>query len=464
MAGAALLVGASLLASCSAGSSPYKLTAILPSAEGLFAGNSVEVLGVAKGTVTKVTPTADRVVVQMSIDGSQSLPAGVHAALTTPQLLGEPSIELYPGYSGGAKLPAGAVIPESRTSVPVSIDQLLRDLQQYLGEVDPQAVGGVISNLAQDLQGQGQGLNQLISQGAGVLSLLAQKGNELGQLNGSLAQITGTLRTRTSTVSQLLQSYDTVASVIAQNSGPLGDAITQLADASQQLSALLDPNLAPLQSDISTITQVGRTLDRNLGSLDQGLTSSVSLFAAAGRAYDPVNNWLNLNNQLAPGLTSDVVSALVRDRLAGICRRVLANHSSGLSSSDTSTLQSCGNPNSGFFDPLLSVLPNILNSAPGSTGTPSTPTAQSLMAQGAGQIPGLSPAEQQQLSQVPASSLPTPQSQSAPSLGGSTQLSPSAPVGPNQSSGGGLLGGLLHGLLGVARGFEGVAHFFGSLL
>jgi len=380
----------------------------------------------------------------------------VHAALTTPQLLGEPSIELYPGFSGGAKLTSDSVIPESRTSVPVSIDQLLRDLQQYLGAVNPQAVGGVIQNLAQDLQGQGQGLNALISQGASTLNLLAQKGSDLGKLNGSLAQITGTLRQRTSTVTELLQAYDSVANVIAQNSGPLGDAITQLASASQQLSQLLDPNLQPLQSDVGTITQVGRTLDRNLGSLDQGLTSTVSLFAGAGRAYDPVNNWLNLNVPLAPGLTSDVVAGLVRDRLSGICRRVLANHSAGLSAANVATLDSCGNPSSGFFDSLLSVLPNLLNSAvPGSTGPASAPTAQSLIAQGLTQIPGVSSSQAEQLGQVPASSL-SGTSSSAQGAGSSSSLDPSSPKSPSSSGGGGLLGGLVHGLLGVA-------HFFGSL-
>jgi phospholipid/cholesterol/gamma-HCH transport system substrate-binding protein len=455
-----VVLAGSLLAACGSGPGPYKVTAVFQSAEGLFPGNSVEVLGVGKGDVTHVQPVGDHVVVTMSVDGSQRLPGSVHAALTTPQLLGEPSIELFPGYSGGPVLAPGSVIPESRTSVPVSTDQLLRDLQSYLGQIQPQSLGGAIGNLAQDLQGQGQGLNQLISQGAGTLNLLAQKGNDLGQLNGSLAAITGTLRRRTSTVTQLLQAYDTVANVIAQNSGPLGDAITQLANTSQQLSALLDPNLQPLQNDISTITQVGRTLDRNLGFVDQGLQSTVSLFAGAGRAYDPVNNWLNLNVPLAPGLTSSVIAGLVRDRLAGICRRVLAHHSSGLSAGQIATLQTCGNPASGFFDPLLSVLPEVIgNSSSGGTGQSSQPTAQSIMAQGASQIPGLSPSQTQQLSNLPASSLPSPppSAQSSSGSSGSSQLSPSAPQSPSSSGQGGPLGGLLHGLTGVA-------HFFGGLL
>jgi phospholipid/cholesterol/gamma-HCH transport system substrate-binding protein len=450
-------VGGVGLSACG-GPSAYTVTAVFPSAEGLFPGNAVEVLGVQRGKVTSVTPQIGRVVVVMSLNGAQPLPADVKARLTTPQLLGEPSIELSPGYTGGPRLAADAVIPESRTSVPESIDQLLRDLQTYLGSVNAQTVSGLVANLAQDLQGQGQALNQLIANGAATLQVLADKGNQLGQLNGSLAQITGTLRQRTAQVTQLLQAYDAVAGVLARDSGPLGNAITQLAQASQQLTALLDPNLSGLQSDIGTITQVGRTLDRNISNLDQGLSSSVALFAAAGRAYDPVHNWLNLNTQLAPGTTSGILAGLVRDRLAGICRRVLANHSAGLSSPQVQTLQTCGNPDSGYFDPLLSAIPSLLTAATGSQ--PPAPSSQDLLAQGAAQIPGLSQSQQQAVSSVPPSSLGTT---TTPTLSGPMFKSPQIVNNQqaNQSSGGGgLLGGLLHGILGAASS---VGSFFGSL-
>jgi len=469
-----VLAGGTALTAC-AGSSGYHVTALFPSAEGLFPGNAVDVLGVSRGTVTSVTPEAGRVIVGMDLNSSQPLPALVHASLTNPQLLGEPSIELAPGYTGGPKLADGAIIPMSRTSVPESIDQLLRDLQSALGRVDAPSLGGLVSNLAQDLRGQGQNLNQLIAGAAGTLQVLADKGTQLGQLNGSLAQITATLRQRTASVTQLLQAYATVSHILATESGPLGDSITQLADASQQLSQLLGPNLGPLQGDISTITQVGRTLDRNLNSLDEGLSSSVALFAAAQRAYDPVHQWLDLNTQLAPGTTSGVLAGLIRDRLAGVCRRVLANHSTGLSPSQISTLQTCGNPDSGFFDGLLGAIPTLLTSATGSQ--PPAPSPQDLLGQGAAQIPGLSASQSSALANVPPSALSSPQAAPSPSAG------PAAPAPPplvnnqqaNGSGSGGLLGGLLHGLLGVTtgagrffasvgHGFASMGHFFGSLL
>lgn len=472
---AALVVSASTTLVACGGPSGYQVTAVFPSAEGLFAGNAVDVLGVGRGSVTSVTPQAGRVIVGMQIDGSQPLPALVHASLTSPQLLGEPSIELSPGYSGGPRLASGATIPMSRTSVPESIDQLLRDLQSALGQIDAPSLGGLVSNLAQDLQGQGQGLNQLIANAAGTLQILADKGNQLGQLNGSLAQITATLRQRTASVTQLLEAYGTVAHVLATESGPLGDSITQLADAGQQLSALLDPNLSGLQGDISTITQVGRTLDRNLGSIDQGLSSSVALFAAAGRAYDPVHQWLNLNTQIAPGTTSAVLTGLIRDRLAGICRRVLANHAAGLSQSQVATLQSCGNPASGFFDGLLGAIPNLLTQATGSQ--PPAPSPQDLLAQGASQIPGLSQSQSSAVSAVPPSALSPTTTTTPPANAGPAAPSQPPLVNDQEANGGGsggLLGGLLHGLLGVTTGtgrlfasadhvIAGVSHFFGSL-
>lgn len=459
---AALVAAGGLGLSACGGPSNYALTAMFSSAEGLFPGNGVDVLGVPQGTVTSVTPENGVVVVKMSIKGAEALPALVRASLTTPQVLGEPSVELAPGYTGGPKLAPGAVIPQSRTSVPESIGELLKNLQTFLGEVNDQSVSGVITTLSQDLQGQGQALNGLISGAAGTLQVLAQKGNQLGQLDGSLAQITATLRQNSAQVTQLLQSYDTVAGVIAKDAGPLGDSITQLADASQELTNLLDPNLTGLQSDVASITQVGRTLDRNLGSLDQGLSSAVALFEAAGRAYDPVHNWLNLNDQLPPGTTSEILAGLIRDRLAGICRRIYANHSSGLSSSQLQTLQTCGNPDSGFFDPLLATIPSLLNSLTGSQpSAPGGTTAQNVLSQGAAEIPGLNQSQQQAVSNVSPSQLTTPTT--APTLGGPS-LPSSTPVSDQQANGnsgsGGLLGGLLHGLLGAVHG---TFHFFGSV-
>ena len=120
---------------------------------------------------------------------------------------------------------------------------------------------------------------------------------------------------------------------------------------------------------MGTVTTVGphprsQPLHRSTRSCRTATTSS----RGPQRAYDPNYNWLNLNLATAPGVTGAYIAGLLRDRLAGICRRIVANHSSGLSAAVLATLNQCGNPSSGFFDPLLNDIPTILNTLSGESG------------------------------------------------------------------------------------------------
>ncbi len=364
----------------------YPLEAVYQSAPGLFPGAAVDVLGVPVGTVTSVTNVDNHVDVGMRVDSGTMIPSGAEASLVAPELLGQPDVDLNPGYTRGPHLAPGATIPESRTTVPVSTDQLLKQLQRTLNALNPHAVGDLITNLAQDLDGQGAGLNQLIASAAGTIQLLADKGDDLGQLNGTLAQLTGTLDSDTAQIVQLVNEYDTVSTVVAQHSGQLNDAITQLSGATTSLVTLLTPNLQPLEADVGTVTTVDRTLDRNIGNVDQILQQANDLFQGAQRAFDPTYNWLDLNTVVPVGITGDYVVGLIRDRLAGICRRIAANHSAGLSASTLASLNSCGDPDSDFFDPLINDIPTILNAVSGSTGSSGSATASSLLQQGMDQI------------------------------------------------------------------------------
>lgn len=407
---AALVVAAGSLVGVEvAGGTPtYPVTAVFAQAPGLFPGAAVEVLGVPVGTVTSVRTLGDEVVVGLAVDRGRPVPARAEASLVSPEILGEPSIELTPGYTGGPTMAAGATIPMSRTAVPVSTERLLKALEATLEKVNPRAVGDLVTNLAEDLQGQGKNLNTLIAGAAGTLQVLATKADDLGQLSGSLAQLTGTLDSRTSQITQLITDYDTVSGVIAQHSSQLGGAVTQLSEASTQLVQLLVPDLAPIESDVGSVTRVGRTLDRNLTSVDETLSSATALFSGAERAYTPTYNWLTLNSQTPTGLTGAILADMVRDRLAGVCRRILAHHATGLTSKQRQTLATCGNPASSFFDPIIDQVPTVLNDvSAGKLPTASTPAQ--MFTQGLSKIPG-----------APGSASPSSSSTSSGSTSSST--------------------------------------------
>ena len=418
------------------GPSTYPINVVYASAPGLFPGAAVDVLGVKVGTVNNVQNVGDKVHVTLAVDQGTRIPSSAFASLVAAQLLGSPDIDLNPGYTGGPTLSPGATIPQDHTAVPVSTDELLKELQHTLNAINPHAVGHLVTNLATDLDGQGTNLNKLIASAAGTVQLLATKGNDLGRLNGTLAQLTGTLDTDTSQIEQLVQQYDTVSTTVAQHSGQLSDAITQLAGASSGLVSLLVPNLQPLEADVGTVTTVGRTLDRNLASVDEILQNGNNLFQGAARAYDPNYNWLDLNLATAPGVTGAYIAGLLRDRLAGICRRIVANHSTGLAAAVLATLNQCGDPSSGFFDPLLNDIPTILNTLSGGSGAA---TAQSLLRQGLTQIANA----EQGAKATPTTPAPAAPATKSPASGSTTTTTTVPPSTTTTTTTCGLLGAVL---------------------
>jgi phospholipid/cholesterol/gamma-HCH transport system substrate-binding protein len=363
----------------------YPINVVYASAPGLFPGAAVDVLGVPVGTVTAVKNVDNQVDVVLSVHTTIKIPANVVASLVAPEVLGQPDVDLNPGYTGGPTLPTGSTIPESRTSVPVSTDQFLKELQRTLKALNPHAVSDLITNLAVDLDGQGQNLNNLIHSAAGTIQLLADKGNDLGQLNGTLAQLTGTLDTDTAQIEQLVQQYDTVSSVIAQHSGQLNDALTQLTGATTALVTLLTPNLAPLESDVGTLTTTTRTLDRNLGTVDEILQQTNNLFQGASRAVDTNYDWLDLNAALPLGVTGAVETGYVVDSLAGICRRIAANDPS-VGAAALALLATCTSPSDPFFTSITSQVTTVLNQLSKSPTAPTAPTPESLLQQGISKI------------------------------------------------------------------------------
>ena len=389
---AAIALTAVGLSGCFGSDPGYAVRVEFPSAQGLFTGNAVELLGVRVGSVTSIQDTAGGVLTTMSVQNGVKLPAGVTASLVTPELLGEPSVELSPGYTGGQAMPAGGMIPESRAYVPITTNQLLKELQNYLQAIDPHAVGSLIDNLAQDLSGKSLQLNSLIHDAAGTIQLLAAKGNTLGQLMQSLAQVTGVLRSHDTELAALISSYDQVSGVIAQSEQQLGQAVTALDNMSNQLAALLTPNLGPLKQDVSVLATTGRTIDRNLSTIDAGLKYTVKLFSGAQRTNDFNHGWLPENLQLSSPTQVQTFEAMLADRLAGICRRVLVHHSAGLSEQAKATLGECGNPASGYFNPVLRLVPQILNGvippsdgSTGGSGAGGQPAATSAQAAGGSQ-------------------------------------------------------------------------------
>ena len=211
--GAAGLVLCSLLAAaCSVasitGPATYTIKAPFPTTIGLYPGSFVRQLGIDVGSVTRVQNVGDHVLVSMKISKQYHLAKNASALLVGDSVLGERYVQFVPAYTGGEAMAAGTTLAPDHVQTPVETDTVLRSLDTVLRGINPTDVKQFTFNLATLLDGQGTKLNQLIASGAGTVSLLANKSNDLGRLTTTLAQLSGQLRTRDQALATLIRDYD----------------------------------------------------------------------------------------------------------------------------------------------------------------------------------------------------------------------------------------------------------------
>lgn len=317
-----LLAAGALIASGCTGdpSASRTIQAEFSRAVQVFPGVKVKVLGVDVGNVTDVTTGRDSVVVTMRIDDSDvELPADANAVIVPMSLLGERYVQLTPAYESGPRLTDGATIPLARTTVPAEGDELLRAMQDYLGELDGDTVEEFITNAAVVLEGKGQRLNRLIRHGSVVFKTLASRRDELANMIVQFNTLTQALATRQDALARVINSYNVVGNTVNDVRGDLEGTIEGLNLASAQLADLLLTHEGALGSDVKALTRTTRTLDRNIHRFARTGKWARKLFDAASRAVDFEREWLRLGNQGEP--LFEMLVLRIEDRLVGLCMR-----------------------------------------------------------------------------------------------------------------------------------------------
>jgi phospholipid/cholesterol/gamma-HCH transport system substrate-binding protein len=226
-------------------------------AGGLATGDIVTIDGVKVGTITGMALDGDKVLVSFEVSSGIHLGSTTSAAAKVLSPVGTEYLELT--RSGPGSL--SGVIPESRTSVPYNLVTDLSGLgtviEHYnipelekalnVGDQDlsttsaaemTQAFGGLarISNVVGNEQAA---LATIVSQGAGLTSVLSQRSHQLFDLFGQANLVLTVLEQRRTAIQQLLTATSTLSqqlsSILTVNSSQL----TSLLDSLQSVSAIL---------------------------------------------------------------------------------------------------------------------------------------------------------------------------------------------------------------------------------
>ena len=261
----ALVLAASLIAFRPSGT---QVVAYFPSAPGLYKGDPVKVMGVVVGRVRSVEPDGDRVRLELDV-GSQPIPVGVRAAIVAPSLVSERFVQLAPAYTSGKKLADGAVIPLSRTAIPVSFDEVKRELTDLASALGPkpgqepesgslnQAIRTLDANLS---PGAATQFRDSLAAMRGATESLAAGGDDLFATLHNLNTFVENLSVNDRAARQLTTGLAGFTGVLDQNREQLGSAVAGLDQALKIVRRFVKENGTTLDSSVRNLEQVARTL------------------------------------------------------------------------------------------------------------------------------------------------------------------------------------------------------------
>jgi virulence factor Mce-like protein len=276
-----------------------QVTAYFTETIGVYPGSTVRVLGVPVGTVDTVRPVGREVEVTMTLNHGVAVPADAEAVVVAPSVVADRYVQLTPAYTGGPQIASNAVIPVSRTAVPVEVDQIYAALNQFALELGPGGVNkhGALSNLiktgAANLSGNGASLNSMITEYSGLSKTLGAGSSQLFGTISNLAQFTGMLKSNDSQVRLAEQQLAEVSTFLASDRTDLAAAMSTLAGALGQVSTFIQSNRSLLKANVSKLAAVTSVLVQERASLAEALNTVPLAADNVVNAYDSATRTLN---------------------------------------------------------------------------------------------------------------------------------------------------------------------------
>jgi virulence factor Mce-like protein len=297
------------------GAGTYKLIAYFPRAVSLYPSSQVKVLGLPAGNVDKVEVVGTRVKVTMSIDKDVPVPKNVKALIAPQSLIGERYIQLSPAWRQGEdKATDGMEVTD--TVIPVEPDEALAELKKFLDSLDPNGLGRLINNAADDLQGQGATLNHALDQVSQLVSTFAAKDTQLADIVDNFDRFTATLSTRETQLGDILSTFSQATQVLADERQGIENLLAGLADLSKNGLQLVSKHADRLRTDLDTLTRLSQSIDVNITGLTQLLDSGPLLVKGIISAYNPTARAVNLRENFGP-LVESVLGPVIKSVLPG---------------------------------------------------------------------------------------------------------------------------------------------------
>jgi phospholipid/cholesterol/gamma-HCH transport system substrate-binding protein len=237
---------------------PYTIVADFRDSGGVFQGSAVTYRGYTIGKVTNLSLIPNGVAVQLSINHGIQIPQDTTALVANLSAVGEQYVDLRPQTDHGPYLSPGAVIPMSRTTIPISDATLLLNLDKLLKSVNTSDLSEAVDQFALAFRDIGPSLQSLITNG----DRLAQTAVQTLPQQIKLIEDGRTVLTTQVATSNELQTFANDLARFSVTNASIDADYRRLFDtgaaSADQLTALIDENRSTLPTFLTNLVSLGQ--------------------------------------------------------------------------------------------------------------------------------------------------------------------------------------------------------------
>ncbi|MGW0701724.1 MCE family protein [Streptomyces sp. NPDC002867] len=281
---------------------PMRVTAYFPRTVGIYPGSDVRVLGVRVGEVTEIVPEGGRVRVELEYEPGRRIPADAQAAIINSSVVSDRYVQMLPVYKGGPVMRDGAVIPQSRTAVPVELDRVFDSLHTTAEALGPKGANkdGSLSRLlgvsADNLDGQGEQMHQTVEDLSLAVTTLSDGRQDLFGTVRNLQVFTAALAADDKSVRSFNDSLAAVADQLAGERKDLAAALKHLGVALGDVSRFVKNNKQALTEDVKGLSKVTKVLVTQRAALAELMEVAPTGLSNLQNAYNPSSGTLDTRN------------------------------------------------------------------------------------------------------------------------------------------------------------------------
>lgn len=296
------------------------IVAYFDNSNGLFKGDEVRVLGVPVGEIDRIEPESERVKITFWVDDKYQVPSDAKAAIISPQLVTSRAIQLTPAYTGGPAMRDGAIIPLSRTAVPLEWDDLRQQLVKLTDALQPTRPGGVstlgafMNTAADNLRGQGPAIRDTVIKMSQAFAILGDHSNDMFSTVRNLSVVVSALQDSSELLRQFNDNLASITGAVTMAPGAVGSAVRDLNDVVATTTQFIADNREAVGTTTDKLASLAGAVHESIDDVEQAL----HLFP------NTLQNFINIYQPTQQGITGALTLQNFANPISFLCGGIQA--------------------------------------------------------------------------------------------------------------------------------------------